>query len=452
MIAGDGGQHQRLQREEPDVGEQHALHHHQQLDDQHPGGQQRDPLRGEFGLDGVHTYWNRNVESSASVARMKAALSRSGTRNRRSLALVVSTSTTAPARTSSLATNHSSDSPMRLRAQIRRDAHREEDVHQQRHQHELLDRGAPLDQRQVAARVFEHHRLVNHRQLQVRGRVVHGDAARLGQQHDEQRGKGQHMRRVEQLPGRPLGGQHHLAEIGGAGGDGHGEDGQHQRRLGHGGDGHLAAAAHAAKGAGRVQSAQRQEEPSQGEQPDEGQHAAEQAQRRRRAHHRHHQPGQQRGDEQHVGHRPEDPGGVLGDHHVLAQELDQVQNTAARRAAPRRFCSLAFQFLMQPVSNGASASSRRVCRMMPRAIICSKGRKAEIRRPKAERSPKPEIRNPNQARLAGGLLRTKSILTPAHASAFGLRPSDFFRPSAFGFRVSLVHNANSSSSSSVMKM
>jgi hypothetical protein len=35
----DGRQHQRLQREEPDAGQQHPLHHHQQLDDQHPGGQ-----------------------------------------------------------------------------------------------------------------------------------------------------------------------------------------------------------------------------------------------------------------------------------------------------------------------------------------------------------------------------------------------------------------------------
>src|SRR5437867_1593222 len=59
----------------------------------------------------VHTYWKRKVESSASVARMKAALNKSGTRNRRSLALVVSTSTTAPARASSLATNQKSDRP-----------------------------------------------------------------------------------------------------------------------------------------------------------------------------------------------------------------------------------------------------------------------------------------------------------------------------------------------------
>ena len=80
-----------------------------------------------------------------------------------------------------------------------------------------------------------------------------------------------------------------------------------------------------AKGAGRIQPAQRQEEPPQRQQADEGQRAAEQAQRRRRVHQRHHQPGQQRGREQHIGHGPEDPGRVLGDDHVLAQELGQVE-------------------------------------------------------------------------------------------------------------------------------
>src|ERR1035441_867786 len=57
-------------------------------------------------------YWNRNVDSKARVASMNAALSKSGTRNSRSLALVVSTSTTAPARASSLPTKQSSPNPM----------------------------------------------------------------------------------------------------------------------------------------------------------------------------------------------------------------------------------------------------------------------------------------------------------------------------------------------------
>src|SRR5208282_293551 len=56
-------------------------------------------------------HWNRKVESKARVARMKAALRRSGTRKRRSLALVVSTTTTAAATARSLAVNQRRDRP-----------------------------------------------------------------------------------------------------------------------------------------------------------------------------------------------------------------------------------------------------------------------------------------------------------------------------------------------------
>ena len=35
---------------------------------------------------------------------------------------------------------------------------------------------------------------MNHGEFQVRRRVIHGDAACLGEQHDEERGEGQHMR------------------------------------------------------------------------------------------------------------------------------------------------------------------------------------------------------------------------------------------------------------------
>ena len=58
--------------------------------------------------------------------------------------------------------------------------------------------------RQVAAGIFQQHRLVNHGQLQVRGGIVHRDAPGLRQQHNEQRGKRQHMRRVQEFPGRAL--------------------------------------------------------------------------------------------------------------------------------------------------------------------------------------------------------------------------------------------------------
>src|ERR1039458_3615892 len=67
-------------------------------------------------------------------------------------------------------------------AKIGRHAEREEDIHQQRHQDKLFDRGGPFDQCQIPPRVFEDHRLMYHGQLQVRRRVIHGNAARLGEQ------------------------------------------------------------------------------------------------------------------------------------------------------------------------------------------------------------------------------------------------------------------------------
>ena len=85
------------------------------------------------------------------MARMKAALNKSGTRNRRSLALLVSTSTTAPASARSLAASQSSPSAKVAGVGFRRQADGKEDVRQQSHQHKLLDRRAPLDERQIAA-------------------------------------------------------------------------------------------------------------------------------------------------------------------------------------------------------------------------------------------------------------------------------------------------------------
>ena len=56
----------------------------------------------------------------------------------------------------------------------------QEEVDQQRHEQQLLERGGPLDEGEVGARVLEHHRLVDHRQLEVRRRIVDGNAAGLG--------------------------------------------------------------------------------------------------------------------------------------------------------------------------------------------------------------------------------------------------------------------------------
>jgi len=96
---------------------------------------------------------------------------------------------------------------------------------------------------------------VNHRQLKVRGRVVHGDAPGLGQQHDEHRRKRQRVGGVEEGPAGPLAGKNDLAEVRRSRRDGNRENGEHHRGLGDGSHSHLAAAAHAAERAGSVESA-----------------------------------------------------------------------------------------------------------------------------------------------------------------------------------------------------
>ena len=146
----------------------------------------------------------------------------------------------------------------RGRRRVRGQPAGEKDVHEQRHQHQLLDGRAPFHQRKVAAGVFEQHRLVNHRQFQMRRRIVHGNAPGFREQHNEQRGERHHVRRVEHFPGRALRGLDDVADVGRTGGDGDGENGQHHRRFGDGGNGHFAAAAHAAKRAARIKSAQRE--------------------------------------------------------------------------------------------------------------------------------------------------------------------------------------------------
>ena len=61
---------------------------------------------------------------------------------------------------------------------------------------ELQARG-PLHQREMPRRVFEQHRFVDHREFEVRGRIVDRDAGVLGQQHHHEcdSGKDRHWDR-----------------------------------------------------------------------------------------------------------------------------------------------------------------------------------------------------------------------------------------------------------------
>ena len=56
----------------------------------------------------------------------------------------------------------------------------EKNVCQKGHQNELFDRGAPLNQRQIAAGILEQHRFVNHGQLEMRCRIVDRNARIFG--------------------------------------------------------------------------------------------------------------------------------------------------------------------------------------------------------------------------------------------------------------------------------
>src|ERR1043166_4533319 len=70
-----------------------------------------------------------------------------------------------------------------------REPERKENVGEQCHEDELLDGCAKLDEREVAARIFEQHRFVNHREFEVRCRIVHWNASGLSEEHDEHRGE-----------------------------------------------------------------------------------------------------------------------------------------------------------------------------------------------------------------------------------------------------------------------
>src|SRR5882672_3917757 len=101
----NGSQKKRLHREDANARNDPALPNRSDLQYQDQCRHQRDDPVAQLRIGNkVHAQpQNRNVEMSASAPRMKATMSNSGTRNNRSLALVVSTRTMRHASTSSLA-------------------------------------------------------------------------------------------------------------------------------------------------------------------------------------------------------------------------------------------------------------------------------------------------------------------------------------------------------------
>ena len=124
---------------------------------------------------------------------------KSGTRNTRILAIEVSNSTSRKPPTSELAEIgrqrrwHRPPRPLPAGAR----PHGHEDAGDERDVEQQLQGGRELDHGEVAAGIFEHHRLVHHGELEVRRRIVDGDARVLGQRHDDERDQRQPQRNAQ---------------------------------------------------------------------------------------------------------------------------------------------------------------------------------------------------------------------------------------------------------------
>ena len=159
---------------------------------------------------------------------------------------------------------------------------------------------------------------MRHRQFEMGVWIVDRDASRLGDGDDDECPERQQQRCSEALP------LSQIRERQGAGRDRQREQGQHQRRLDERREGKLAAHAHAAEVAGRVQGGQCQGEPGQREQSDDDDGVAERLERRMDEDHRDQRSRREVGADVHVGGDVKDPRGVLGDDALTAQQLEDV--------------------------------------------------------------------------------------------------------------------------------
>ena len=189
----------------------------------------------------------------------KATPRKSGSRNTRILAMLTSQTPSSAAHSRIFAVHASSPTSQPDRpAAAGRHAERREQADQQREVEHQLQVAGGLDQREVAAGIFQHHRLVDHGELEMGRRVVDRNARILGQRHDDERDQGQRQRDAH---GERLGDEEvrHAGQPRRAGGDGERQHDQHHGRLGQGGDHHLARRADAAEAGADVHAGQRQQ-------------------------------------------------------------------------------------------------------------------------------------------------------------------------------------------------
>ncbi len=192
----------------------------------------------------------------------------SGARNRRSLASSVSSSASPAPATASLAGSARERDRQHRPVAGFGDAPGHEERESDGHVGEQLDRHRPLDQREVARRILQDHRLVHHGELEVRARVVDRDARVLGEQHHEEGHRGEGEARVD----REFAVRERVddgGELGRAADERGGEQGHQHRRLGEEADQHLAPRAQPAEGGADVHRGERREHARQREHADQ---------------------------------------------------------------------------------------------------------------------------------------------------------------------------------------
>jgi hypothetical protein len=202
------------------------------------------------------------------------------------------------------------------------DAEREE----QRQAHagidEELEARCPLDEREVPARVLEHHRLVDHGELEVGGGIVDGDARILGERHHGEGDAGERHARVDdELAVRER--VHDGGERGRVRDERRGEQHHQQRGLGEETHQHLAARAECAERGADVHAGERDEQAREREQADQGDGVRRGVQRQVGAHRGDDGGGEREAAEDHVGRAAKQRARAVREHHLLVEQLGE---------------------------------------------------------------------------------------------------------------------------------
>jgi hypothetical protein len=139
----------------------------------------------------------------------------------------------------------------------------QEEVREQGKKNQEFERRGPLDERKIAAGVFQDQRFMDHRQFKVRGRIIYRQAAGFSQGHDEQRSKSQKMAGADRRSRIAQRLRHDAPQVGRTRPQRQAENRHGDGGLGNRSHRHLAARSHSAKSRSRVKPGQREKECSQ---------------------------------------------------------------------------------------------------------------------------------------------------------------------------------------------